>query len=326
MLKNISTKLSEKGYLTSRYFLLFIAYFGFLLLCFLTGIITDDIFYWVSLTLLTFFILVNLVFAAAKPDRESLVGNTYSDDESDEHFIKKNHILQTLVYPEDIHDSVFEASSRSLPHSLFGGDLVFQIKDKKGNYWFAIGDSSGHDLNSHLFSMMILSQLNFLVNVCNSPREVNRRLNESLKLKIESNKLNIFSYASLAIFKSDADGNFIHYGQHPNMILHRFSTKENETIETAGDFIGLDISKSGSDEEEGVFKMEKGDVLFAFTDGVFEQKNHQNKYFGFKLYEFIKNEDKMNLKKLTEKLFEEIQIFTESKINDDMSILVIRKK
>jgi phosphoserine phosphatase RsbU/P len=324
MLNKVSDKLIERGYFSSRYLLLLLAYILLLIFFYFTQFISVEILGWSGISLISFYILINIIYSSSRiiPDQKAS-NESNSDSESDFH--EKNNILHSLVYPENIQDSVFEVASLSRPHSLFGGDLVFQMKDFKGNYWFAIGDSSGHDLNSHLFSMMILNQLSYLINVCETPLEVNHKLNESLKSKINKNNLNLFSYASLAILKADSKGNFIHYGQHPNMILFRKNKNENDIIETTGGFVGLDIAIGNSNNSEGTFQMNQGDILFSFTDGVFEQKDANNKYFGFKLYDYIKSEDKSNIKQLISVLFKQIENFSATEINDDMTILVIKK-
>ena len=83
---------------------------------------------------------------------------------------------------------------------------------------------------------------------------------------------------------------------------------------------------SKNKNEQGHFTLEDGDILFAFTDGVFEQKSKQGKYFGTQLYNFIQWEPKENLRIFSDNLFKAVQDHTENKIKDDMTLLIIRKK
>lgn len=240
----------------------------------------------------------------------------------------KNKFSQELIFPSDLHDAEYETFTLSQPLTYLGGDLHYQVQDEKGNYWFAIGDSSGHDINSHLFSVMILTQMSYFINHCDSPKDVNKKINETLKKRIAQSKDPLPGYASLAILKSDTKGNIIHYGQHPNMLVVRKATQELEVIETSGDFIGTNLYPLPFDtsQEPEKFQLNSGDILFTFTDGVFEQKNLMGKYYGYKLYEFIKKHSKENLETFCKDLFQELNQFTDNLITDDITIMVIRKK
>jgi serine phosphatase RsbU (regulator of sigma subunit) len=240
----------------------------------------------------------------------------------------KNKFSQNLIFPPDINNEDFEIVTLSRPLTYLGGDLHYQIKDEKGRYWFAIGDASGHDINSHLFSVMILTQINYYINSSETPREVNQKINEVLKERITKSKDPLPCYASLAILKSDDKGNIIHYGQHPNMIVFRKNTQDLEVIETSGDFIGTSIYPLQIDaiQEPKNFQLDSGDILFTFTDGIFEQKSQEGKYYGYKLYEFIKSYPKKDLTQFCEALFEDLREYTGNLITDDMTLMIIRKK
>ncbi|MCB1178151.1 MAG: serine/threonine-protein phosphatase, partial [Leptospiraceae bacterium] len=238
----------------------------------------------------------------------------------------KNKFAQELIFPPDMNNNCFEVVSINRPLTYLGGDLHFQLIDYDGHYWFAIGDASGHDINSHLFSVMILTQLSYYINHSDTPKEVNQKINEKLKERISRNNDPLPCYASLAVMKSDRDGKFIHYGQHPNMVLYRKKEDKTEVIETSGDFIGtstypLPISSLDEPKE---FQMESGDILFTFTDGIFEQQNSKGKYYGYRLYEFINDQPKDDLKKFSENLYKDVYNFTENLITDDMTLMIIR--
>lgn len=259
----------------------------------------------------------------------------FLDIDKEEDFESRNLFAHGLIYPPNFSDENFEVYSKSKPVTYLGGDLYFHAKDSKGNYWFAIGDTSGHDINSHLFSMMLISNLAYFINLCKNPKEVNQNINSDLKQRVIFSKFSLPYYASLVILKGNENGKMKHYGQHPNMILYRHKTKAIEIIETCGEFIGIekfsfhtnkDSFHTNKENEVREFQLYSGDILFIFTDGIFEQKNKEKKYFGYRLYEFIQNYPKHELGKLIENLFMEVEKFTNGKIQDDMTIMAIRKK
>lgn len=251
----------------------------------------------------------------------------FLDIDEDEDFESRNLFAHSLIYPPNFSDEHYEVFSKSRPVTYLGGDLYYHAKDSNNYYWFAIGDTSGHDINSHLFSMMLISNLAYFINLCKNPKEVNQNINSDLKQRVVFSKFLLPYYASLVILRGDSKGNIKHYGQHPNMVLFRDKTQSIEIIETIGEFIGIEkFSNLRTQEEDREFQLFSGDLLFIFTDGIFEQKNKENKYFGYRLYEFIQNHPKEDIGKLIENLFKEVESFTHGKIQDDMTIMVIRKK
>lgn len=287
--------------------------------------------FWISYN--SFFVLVFLLFNF--PELKylkkllDLLNYFHTSESHSLDYVNLN--LQTLVFPLNLNDENFEVFGKLQPATYLGGDIINHAKDKDGNYWFAVGDASGHDLNSHLFSMMILNQMNYMLNLAKTPKEMNEMMNKSLQERIQSYPIPVNSYASLGLLKSDPKGNFQHYGLHPNFILYRSDKKDLEIIETSGHFIGIEVSNavhSNSKEEskDQNFTMNSGDILFCFTDGLFEQRNKERKYYGYRLYEFIKNENKDNFPLFAKKLFDSIKTFAGEKIDDDMTILIIRKK
>lgn len=244
--------------------------------------------------------------------------------DEDVEFEEQNRLLNQLLNSNKIDDSNFEVYSRNLPKNLFGGDFIYQQKDIYDNYWFAIGDSSGHDLNSHLYSISILLRLSYLINKKGTPRDIHIWIDKSLEDTIRDNELSITKYASLLVLSSDSSGNFMHFGQHPNLIIFRSSSGACESVHTSGGFIGLTLP--GQTGENNIFRMNSGDILFTFTDGFFEQKNPDGKYYGTKLYDYIERGNKDDLEKFSQNLYLEIKNFTGGEFNDDMSILIIKKK
>lgn len=295
---------------------------------FLSGNLDAKVFYF-SIASITLFSVIYFLFTFRQIHKvekyQQLI--EFLDIEESNDFDERNSFARALIFPSDIRDEKFEVFSYSKPYSFLGGDLFFQSKDAKGRYWFAIGDASGHDINSHLFSMMLVSGISSFIHTCESPKEITDNLNRDLKLRSILSGHPLPCYASLVVIQSDADGKMIHYGQHPNLIVFRGSRQETEVIETSGGFIGNEnypLPPSALLEPAG-FQLESGDILFIFTDGVFEQKNVKNQYYGYRLYEFILNHPKEDLDLFLLNLYKEIFSFSQGKIQDDMTIMAIRK-
>ena len=253
--------------------------FFVMLLLFVAFIIYHQPYLLLIVSLILFIVLFYLInWNILKEYRSGLDKNYLINDEELIELINTN--IKKLIFPVYLSDENYEIVAKNKTASLLGGDLYNYLVDSENNYWFAIGDASGHDLNSHLFSMMILTQMNYLVKSTETPKNISKKINlhlqERLKVYPDIDKN---AYASLAIIKANKDGSCIHYGQHPNFILCKAKTNELQVIETDGDFIGLSLDDRKQNLDDKKFIMQSGDILFTFTDGLFEQKNKENKYF-----------------------------------------------
>ncbi|MDX1960730.1 MAG: PP2C family protein-serine/threonine phosphatase [Leptospiraceae bacterium] len=322
----------EKSYFQNRFFKINSFVFVGSLICFIillfANVLDNKSFVLVTIVLFGYYILIHIVNITLfiKMEKYQKIAD-YLDITDTISFEIKNRYANKLIYPSNIKDDNFEVVTISKAMTYLGGDIHFQMKDEKGDYWFAIGDATGHDINSHLFSIMILSQLSSLIHRELNPKVINTKINEHVEKSLEGENRSIPFYASMVLLKSSPNGNFQHYGQHPNMILFRNRSGETEIIETSGKFIGIDSGNMAQVEDElREFKLEKNDILFVFTDGVFEQKNKEGRYFGFRLYQFIQKESKVDLEIFSQKLLDEIQEFGEGEIDDDLTFMAIRKK
>lgn len=314
--------LNNKIILLNLIFLILFLLFFFLLNY--SNLFSIQILFIVSLFIfITIFYLIN--WNILKQYTSDLEKNYLINDDELIELINTN--IKKLIFPVYLSDQNYEMVAKNKTASLLGGDLYNYLIDDQNNYWFAIGDASGHDLNSHLFSMMILTQMNYLIKPSRTPRDISKKINQHLqeRLKVYPD-IDRNAYASLAIIKADRNGNCQHYGQHPNFILCKKNSKDLNIIETDGDFIGLSLDHRKNKLTDKSFTLESGDILFTFTDGLFEQKNKENKYFGYRLYDFIKQYPKDDLKLFAEKLFEEVYQFSDKNVDDDITLMIIKKK
>ncbi|MBM9501802.1 serine/threonine-protein phosphatase [Leptospira sp. 201903071] len=243
-------------------------------------------------------------------------------------FRKGDDRMQTYLFPLSIDDDHYEIYGRTLTYNPIGGDFYNFLTDFKGNYWIGIGDSVGHGYLSGIFSMMIFQKMSLLVHLYDDPHEVIEQINESLLERTQTYPgINPSLYATFLLVKADKEGNVQHSGLHPSFVHYKNKTKENEIVETDGKFISTTMNSSLKNVKgQNQFQMKSGDIVFCFTDGLYEQKNKGNLYFGESLFRFLEEVPKNDLKKIADNLFEEILIHTGGRIQDDMTILMIRKK
>lgn len=236
--------------------------------------------------------------------------------------------MQNYLFPTDLEDENYEIFARTLTYNPIGGDFYNFLKDSRGNYWIGIGDSVGHGYLAGLFSMMIFQQMSLLVHAHSAPYDVIEEINEKLSRRIERYpSFNSSLYATFLLIKADSEGNVEHSGLHPSFVHYKSETGTTELVETDGKFISNTMNASLKNVHgRRKFDMKPGDIVFCFTDGLYEQKGNGNLYFGESLFRFIDEVPKNSLKKIAEDLFEEILVHTGGRIQDDMTILMMRKK
>ncbi len=237
--------------------------------------------------------------------------------------------MQNYVFPLDYIDENYEIRGKCLTYNPIGGDFYNFLKDKTGNYWMGIGDTSGHGYVAGLFSMMVMNQMTHLVHQNDLPHEIIDQIIEHLE-----ERTNIYPhmhrslYATFLLLKADEKGNFLHSGIHPSLVLYKNKSNSIQILETDGKFLSTVMNPPLKKAKTSLkFKMDRDDILFCFTDGLFEQKNRSigGGYYGENLYKFLETVPKKNIQKLIEELFSDIVRHTGGRIQDDMSILAIRK-
>lgn len=236
--------------------------------------------------------------------------------------------MQSYLFPLPLDDKNYEIYGRTLTYNPIGGDFYNFLTDPQGNYWIGIGDSVGHGYLAGIFSMMIFQNMSLLVKHNLSPYEVIEQINEDLLKRTEQNpKINPNLYATFLLIKIDKEGNLEHSGLHPSFVIHQKKTGKNKIIETDGKFVSITMNSTLKNVQgKSKFRLETGDIVFCFTDGLYEQKNNGNLYFGESLFQFLDEIPKNDLTKIADVLFTEILKHTGGKIQDDMTILMIRKK
>ncbi|EMY77625.1 stage II sporulation protein E [Leptospira weilii serovar Ranarum str. ICFT] len=236
--------------------------------------------------------------------------------------------MQSYLFPLPIDDENYEIYGRTLTYNPIGGDFYNFLTDLQGNYWIGIGDSVGHGYLAGIFSMMILQRMSLLVRHDSNPYEVIERINEDLLKRTEQNPtINPSLYATFLLIKADKEGNLEHSGLHPSFVVYKKRIGKNRIMETDGKFISTTMNASLKNVQgRNGFQLESGDIVFCFTDGLYEQKNNGNLYFGESLFRFLEEVSKDDLGKIADDLFIEILKHTGGRIQDDMTILMIRKK
>lgn len=187
--------------------------------------------------------------------------------------------LQTKLIPRGLHVRGLEIAATMLPAAEAGGDYYDIIPTARGA-WLGVGDVTGHGLNAGVIMMMMRSMIAALID--HAPTEkpsvvivsLNRCLHSAIHQRIERD-----DQATLLLLQYESSGEVTYAGAHDPPILYRAATGECELIEPDGFWVGAvpDVTPFTRD---ATFKLEHGDVLVLYTDGISELRNVENEQFG----------------------------------------------
>lgn len=245
---------------------------------------------------------IAIIFFIAKKVSKSLATpiNELSDILNQASKIQKEMLpveFEKLYARKDI-----ELYAINIPESEVGGDFYNYIV-RDNILYLIIADVSGSGMPAAMFMA-----------------KTNELLNSAIKLS-DSPKV-ILSYTNMELCKNNKECYFVTIGLYcinlkTRKVLYANSGHEDSIIIKANNEIIQNEEKrsapSGLNEfnnyEEGEFALEKGDILFLYTDGVVEAMNKNEELFGI---DRLKNE----LKNIGTRNPKEIVLGIEKKVND----------
>jgi serine phosphatase RsbU (regulator of sigma subunit) len=187
--------------------------------------------------------------------------------------------LQRAMLPPAPRHAEFEFAGRMRPADEVGGDFYDVLtREDAEDLWITIGDVSGHGVGAGL--VMLMAQSAFASHFLDDPkanpervlRAVNTLLCENIQTRLRDDK-----YVTAQLLVRSGAGRFSCVGAHEWPLIYRAATKECETLETPGPWLGIESDLP----EVPVTSLElgPGDVLCLYSDGVTEAQNQQGELF-----------------------------------------------
>ena len=205
-----------------------------------------------------------------------------------------------------------------------GGDYLDVIKLNDNKVSIIVADVEGHGVYSTVFMAIIKTILNTdLKKIFNPSESLNTLNNDILSLTTETKFATVF-YG--IIDKSEKILEFSNAG-HPFPLILNKSTGEVKELESKRGFpVGLFPSTKDTYPVESL-KLDKGNRVFVYTDGIIEAKDKSGNLFGEnRLIEIIKKTKDLSIEKAKNEIINEVNRFSENKINDDITLLIFEVK
>jgi sigma-B regulation protein RsbU (phosphoserine phosphatase) len=211
-----------------------------------------------------------------------------------------------------------------------GGDLVDFIRVEENRFGVALGDVAGKGLRAALLMAKLQATLRALVGDVTSLAGLGTKLNQ-----IFSRDTIPTIFASLVYFEVQSDSEtkpppaadsgrlrVLNAGHFPPLIVRGARV---EKMERGGAALGILHSATFVEQRT---ELQKGDLLFVYSDGLTEARNEAGDYFGERrLLDLLPRLASLPPQEIGERVLSETNRFVgEAKRNDDLSIVILRRE
>lgn len=189
--------------------------------------------------------------------------------------LRNARMIQTEALPTRFPDeSTFRLYARMDTAKEVGGDFYDFYMLPSGRLVFLIADTSGKGIPAAMFMMKAKTMIRACIfagsDLSQAVQEANNRLSEG-------NDANMFVTAWIGIFNSETlEVEFVNCGHNPPLVKHA-----DGSVSWVRTRPGLALAAmSGVRYRSERFKLERGDSLFLYTDGVTEAMNASGEQYG----------------------------------------------
>ena len=215
----------------------------------------------------------------------------------------------------------FSAAAASLPCRSIGGDFYDYVDLPNGAMGFALGDVAGKGPPAALLSAMMQGIFAAQAASSDSPSQTITRVNLALYRRGIESRFVTLMYGAM---KPDGNLTYCNAGHNPPLIISPSdSTQKMRRLECGGPIVGL--FDSATFEEETV-KLNPGDWLIVFSDGVSEAMSASGDEYGEgRIVTLVEGNKLLEPQQLLEALFADVRDFTRgAPQSDDITAMVLR--
>ncbi|MDJ0720713.1 MAG: SpoIIE family protein phosphatase [Desulfobacterales bacterium] len=231
--------------------------------------------------------------------------------------------IQTALLPDKEKVKGYQIAAAMKPAREVGGDYYDIIETPRGDKWVTIGDVSGHGVDSGLIMMM--AQTSILSKVYNNggcgPSEMLQAINGIIRENIS--RLGSDHYMTMMALRLNATDITV-AGKHQDLVIYRSALNRTETVSVPGTWLGI-IDDIGTGLSDVRVRIDTGDIVLLFTDGITEATNRDGEMFGqARLEQALNAYADMPVGKLRDRIIDDVRSFQDEQM-DDMTLVVIKK-
>ena len=305
-----------------------------------------DIFY--PITTIVFYLGFIFFYTHTINKQESLITEEFTNNFAQN--LPKQRLLNELKMAQRVQQGLLLVESpnidginiakKCIPADNIGGDFFsfickdFHLMDKQEHtpgiikyvqndstyLGIVIGDVAGHGVSSALIMALSAGLFSEIGKRHSSPKKVLEAANQDLMRYIENSQVTHVTAFYGVLNVNTLEFNYCRAG-HPGTLLQR-KNQDIVTLQSNGSFLGMfeDI-----EFEENTIKLQKGDRLFFYTDGITEAKGPQGDLFGEQRFrDAIQHLSNEPIGTVLHQLFDDVDMYTQyQKAMDDRSLVIL---
>lgn len=235
--------------------------------------------------------------------------------------LQSREIQLSLLPDEEVQFPGYDIFGRSQPAELVGGDVFDFIKINPKILGIAVGDATGHGLPAALQARDVIVGLRMGI----SEDQKMIKVLEKLNTVIHGSRL-ATRFVSLFYGELEPGGHFIYSNAgHVPPYYYRQKKDRFYPMNEGGMVLG---PTSNASYRRGFFKVEPGDALVLYTDGITEASNAAGEQFGEeRLLDFVrKNIHELSAREMVDGVFATVARFSSpAPPSDDCTVVFLRR-
>ncbi|MBN2160847.1 MAG: SpoIIE family protein phosphatase [Spirochaetes bacterium] len=259
--------------------------------------------------------------ATRTEELQEALSSLRSRDEQIQKQLDMASVIQRSILPGKIDDwNELKFAVRYMAMEKIGGDFydVHLLKDDK--IGVMIADVSGHGIPAALVTTMAKMSFGSAGTKYDSPKKIFQEMNQSILDHVKTQ-----DYMTCFMLAIDDEYNVLYSNaSHQKAILLRSGSGDVELLDTNGLFIGA-IEEARDTYDEKKTRLEYGDRIILYTDGIPEAVNDQHvEYSNRRLESIISKNRKLQTEEFAEAIISDVRQFIGSEpLADDITCLVI---
>jgi sigma-B regulation protein RsbU (phosphoserine phosphatase) len=233
--------------------------------------------------------------------------------------LELSQVIQRGLLPQQVPSIAgMNMAAFSRPAQIVGGDYFDFVDFKDGNHGLVMADVSGHGVSAGMFMSSLQTAFHTLVPESDSPVDVLERIN-----RLYIHNINFTTFVTIFFGKYDPSTRTLSYANagHNSAYLYRVATDQEIWLRPTGPAIGLTEGFTIRRED---IRLEPGDILLLYTDGITEATDNQDAFWGEdRLAEIIRQNADSSAERLIQKILTALTNHTGGNpLADDVTLMI----
>ncbi|MCI0609624.1 MAG: SpoIIE family protein phosphatase [Anaerolineae bacterium] len=235
--------------------------------------------------------------------------------------LELSQVIQRGLLPQQVPSiEGVNIAAFSRPAQIVGGDYFDFVDFKDGKHGLVMADVSGHGVSAGMFMSSLQTAFHTLVPDTESPLEVLERIN-----RLYVHNINFTTFVTIFFGKYDPSTRTLSYANagHNSAYLYRLAANQEIWLRPTGPAIG--VMEEFTIRTEAI-RLEPGDILLLYTDGITEATNHQGAFWDEdRLANIVSQNANSSAEQLIQKILQALKDHTDgSPLADDVTLLIAK--